>query len=167
VMVPPVTAPPVTTEPVAVVPARGRVVLQIDTRGATARIDDHVLTESELTDGLEVDVGTHAVHVEHPERRAFEGSVEVVAGSDATLEVRLEPRAVAVARPPGMLSIDTRPWSKVYVGQRLLGTTPIAEAEVQSGSVRLRIVDRDGRVFTRTITVPPNQEHRVFYDFDE
>ena len=31
----------------------------------------------------------------------------------------------------------------------------------------LRIVDRDGRTFTRTITVPPNQEHRVFYNLDE
>jgi serine/threonine-protein kinase len=71
------------------------------------------------------------------------------------------------ARPPGLLSIDTRPWSKVYVGSRLLGTTPIAEAEVQSGTVRLRLVDRDGRIFTRTITVPPHEEHRVFYELDE
>ncbi len=164
---PPPTAPQPTTEPVVVAPARGRVLLQIDARGASARIDDHVLTDAELTEGLEVAIGAHAVHVEHPERRPYEGTIEVVAGIDNTLEVHLEPRVVVPTRPPGMLSIDTRPWSKVYVGPRLLGTTPIAEAEVQSGSVRLRIVDRDGRTFTRTITVPPNQEHRVFYNLDE
>jgi hypothetical protein len=38
---------------------------------------------------------------------------------------------------------------------------------VQSGTVRLRLVDRDGRIFTRTITVPPHEEHRVFYELDE
>ncbi|MDQ3035449.1 MAG: PEGA domain-containing protein, partial [Myxococcota bacterium] len=71
------------------------------------------------------------------------------------------------ARPPGRLSINSRPWSKVYVGSRLLGTTPIGDVEVQSGSVRLRFVDRDGAQHVRTITVPPEGHAREYFDLRE
>ncbi|MDQ3034788.1 MAG: hypothetical protein M3Y87_20425, partial [Myxococcota bacterium] len=71
------------------------------------------------------------------------------------------------AAPPGTLSINTRPWSKVWVGSRLLGTTPIGEARVPSGTVRLRIVDRDGRSFTRSVRVPPGTTESVFFDLDD
>jgi serine/threonine protein kinase len=167
---PPVTAaPPTTTEvvPEVAAPTPGRVVVHVDVRGASVRVDDHTLSSVELESGWELPAGHHVVHVEHPERRPYESEIDVVAGAETVVDAHLEPRPVVPTRPPGLLSIDTRPWSKVYVGSRLLGTTPIAEAEVQSGSVRLRIVDRDGRTFTRTITVPPNQEHRVFYNLDE
>jgi serine/threonine-protein kinase len=139
----------------------------VDVRDATARIDDHTLTAAELEGGWELPAGHHVVRVEHPDRHPFESEIDVAAGAETVVQAHLEARPVVAVRPPGMLSIDTRPWSKVYVGSRLLGTTPIAEAEVQSGSVRLRIVDRDGRTFTRTITVPANEEHRVFYNLDE
>ncbi|MFO0710023.1 MAG: serine/threonine-protein kinase [Sandaracinus sp.] len=163
---PPSTSLPPSTTTIPAI-AQGRLVVHVDARGATVRVDDHELSATELVDGLSLAAGPHTVHAEHAERRAFEATVEIASGETETLEAHLEPRVIAAVRPPGMLSIDTRPWSKVYVGPRLLGTTPIAEAEVQSGSVRLRIVDRDGRTFTRTITVPPNQESRVFYNLDE
>ena len=68
------------------------------------------------------------------------------------------------SRAEGRLSVNTRPWSKVYVGQRLLGTTPIGDVEVSAGSVRLRFVDRDGTEHTRTITVPADGQAREFFD---
>ncbi len=68
------------------------------------------------------------------------------------------------SRAEGRLSVNTRPWSKVYVGQRLLGTTPIGDVEVTAGSVRLRFVDRDGAEHTRTITVPADGQAREFFD---
>ncbi|UJR84962.1 Hypothetical protein I5071_70410 [Sandaracinus amylolyticus] len=92
-------------------------------------------------------------------------------------EVEAEPPAAAEPRtprtsrrerepaaPPGRVSINSRPWSKVYVGGRLLGTTPIGDVEVQSGSVRLRFVDRDGEEHVRSITVPPGGHAREFFD---
>jgi serine/threonine-protein kinase len=68
------------------------------------------------------------------------------------------------ATPPGQLSINTRPWSRVFVGSRLLGTTPIGGIEVPSGTVRLRLVDRDGVEHTRTVTVPEGGHAREFFD---
>jgi serine/threonine-protein kinase len=67
-------------------------------------------------------------------------------------------------RPPGLLSLNTRPWSKVYMGPRLIGTTPIGRAEIRSGTVRLRLVDRDGTTHQRTVRVEPGEETRAFFD---
>ena len=53
--------------------------------------------------------------------------------------------------------MNTRPWSKVYVGRRLLGTTPIGRSRVPSGTVRLRLVDRDGQEHRRTVRVPAGE----------
>ena len=70
------------------------------------------------------------------------------------------------AAPPATLSINTRPWSRVWIGSRELGTTPIGEATVPSGTVRLRIVDRDGRTFNRSVRVAPGATENVFFDLD-
>jgi serine/threonine-protein kinase len=75
-----------------------------------------------------------------------------------------ETTATRPAAPPGQLSINTRPWSRVFVGSRLLGTTPIGGVEVPSGAVRLRLVDRDGVEHTRTVTVPEGGHAREFFD---
>jgi eukaryotic-like serine/threonine-protein kinase len=159
----PVAAPEVTPPPTA----RGQIIVHVDVAGATVHVGETELAAADADRGYAVEPGTHHVRVEHPERRTFEVDVEVAAGEEEVVDVHLEPRVVVPTRPPGRLSINTRPWSKVYVGGRLLGTTPIGEATVTSGSVRLRIVDRDGRTFNRTVTVPAGEEASVFFDLDE
>jgi serine/threonine-protein kinase len=133
--------------------------------------------------------GTRRIHLRLEGHDDWERAIEVRAGERAhivaTLGVSAVPLAVAPrparepeARPaarepreapapraePGQLSINTRPWSKVYLGSRLLGTTPIGGVEVESGQVRLRFVDRDGEEHTHTITVPPGGHAREFVD---
>jgi serine/threonine-protein kinase len=68
------------------------------------------------------------------------------------------------AAAPGHLAINTRPWSRVFIGSRLLGTTPIGNVEVPSGSVHLRFVDRDGVEHDRTVSVPAGGDAREFFD---
>jgi serine/threonine-protein kinase len=70
----------------------------------------------------------------------------------------------APAAAPGRLSLNTRPWSRVYLGSRLLGTTPLGDVEVGSGTVRLRLVDRDGVEHTRSVSVPSGGHAREFFD---
>ncbi len=74
------------------------------------------------------------------------------------------PSTAAPQAEPGHLSINTRPWSRVFVGSRLLGTTPIGRIEVPSGTLHLRFVDRDGAEHTRSVTVPAGGEAREFFD---
>jgi serine/threonine-protein kinase len=157
-------APPTTTTPDVPAPvARGRVMVTVDVPTAAVRIGEQVLTVADASAGVELPVGHYAVHVEATGHVPFDGEIDVSEGEVARLDVVLPVRHVA---PPAHLSINTRPWSKVYVGPRLLGTTPIGEASVPSGTVRLRIVDRDGRVFQRTVTIAGGASESVFYDLD-
>ena len=108
-------------------------------------------------------LGPHEIVVALEGHRPWQQNVEV---TEEATEVTATLVAVARREPavPGRLSINTRPWSKVYVGRRLLGTTPIADARVPSGTVRLRLIDRDGRRHTKTVRVPPNGAENVFFD---
>ena len=77
------------------------------------------------------------------------------------------PREPVRARAQGTLAVNTRPWSKVYVGSRLLGTTPFGGVSVPAGNASLRLVDRDGNTHRRTVRVEPGREATAFFDLSE
>jgi len=66
----------------------------------------------------------------------------------------------------GLLSINTKPWSTVYLGQRMLGTTPIARVSVPNRALTLKLVDRDGHVHVRRIARSNENVREVFFDFE-
>jgi serine/threonine-protein kinase len=66
---------------------------------------------------------------------------------------------------PGKLSINTRPWSTVYLGNRVLGTTPLAGVSVPRTALTLKLVDRDGNVHLRRVQRSRSGERTAFYDF--
>jgi hypothetical protein len=66
---------------------------------------------------------------------------------------------------PGKLSINTRPWSTVYLGNRMLGTTPLAGISVPRSVLTLKLVDRDGNVHLRRLGRAKASERTAFYDF--
>ena len=164
---PPSVEPPV-TEPPAV--ASGSVFLESDPPGASIRFDDRdVAGETPVEIGM-VEPGVHQVVLTLDGHETWEGNVVVVAGRRATLtgDLTRERRAPRVAGgPPGQLSLNTRPWSKVYLGRRLIGTTPIGRAEVPSGNVRLRLVDRDGAEHRRSVRVPAGGHVSESFDLRE
>jgi len=108
-----------------------------------------------------VAVGPHELAIRKSGFRSWHRRVQVGGEGATTVEARLQRARVAER---GTLSINTRPWSKVYVGGRLVGTTPIGRAAVPAGSVRLRLVDRDGETHHRTVRVTPDEDKRVFFD---
>ncbi len=77
----------------------------------------------------------------------------------------LEEPAVAPAQQTGRLSINTRPWSKVYLGKRLLGTTPLADVPVPRGTLNLRLVDRDGNTHIRQVPASKEVERSISFEF--
>ena len=73
----------------------------------------------------------------------------------------------APADPRGLLSINTRPWSTVYLGRRLLGSTPLAQVPVPRHALVLKMVDRDGRVHVRRIAAAKSERPRtVYFEFE-
>jgi serine/threonine-protein kinase len=161
---PPPTTPVVTEGSVRIAAAEGS-----NLEGATIRLGERTLTAAEATTPMNISPGTYAVRVEREGYRPWEGEVVVTAGQQAMISPELVPVSVqqrAPAAPPATLSINTRPWSRVWIGSRELGTTPIGEATVPSGTVRLRIVDRDGRTFNRSVRVAPGATENVFFDLE-
>jgi serine/threonine protein kinase len=68
----------------------------------------------------------------------------------------------------GLLSLDTRPWSTVYLDKQLLGTTPLIGVVVPRGALSLRLVDGHGRVHARAIAKADDDTltRRAFFDFE-
>lgn len=155
--------PEVATPQVAV-PTTGTASLTSLPPGATVTLGDRELEGTTPLTVEDLEAGTYSLTFALAGHRPASAEVEVEAGAEATVEASLDRLRRAPATPPGRLSINTRPWSKVYVGRRLLGTTPIGEVRVPSGTVRLRLVDRDGNTHRKTVRVPAGEDARVFYD---
>ncbi len=120
-----------------------------------------------------VQSGTYDVRLTRDGYQDWTGQVQVTAGQRAAVNAQLretvtqhEParRAHRPAGPPGELSLNTRPWSKVYLGGRLLGTTPLGHVRVPSGVQRLLLVDRDGNEHRETVRVPPGGQVTESFD---
>jgi serine/threonine protein kinase len=71
-----------------------------------------------------------------------------------------------LAADEGLLSLDTRPWSTVYLGKQLLGTTPLIGVIVPRGELTLKLVDSQGRVYTRIVPESEDETRRAFFDFE-
>ena len=58
----------------------------------------------------------------------------------------------------GKLAADATPWADVYIGNRKLGTTPLAPREVYEGSYMLRLVNSElGAIKTKKVLVMPGK----------
>ncbi len=58
----------------------------------------------------------------------------------------------------GKIAADATPWADVYIGERKLGTTPLAPREVYEGSYTLRLVNSElGAIKTVKVVVAPGK----------
>jgi serine/threonine-protein kinase len=75
-----------------------------------------------------------------------------------TVVAAVTPTRRAVEKPKGTLSLDTTPWSQVYLGRTMLGDTPLVGVSVPAGvhKVRLRNPDK-GIERTVEIEVQPGK----------
>jgi serine/threonine protein kinase len=171
--------PPIEAVPVPAV-TTGTLFLDSTPPGARVTLGDRgAVGTTPLELGL-LDAGEWSVRLELEGHEPWDRTVVLGAGERVRLigELTPSPRRPAAARerpveeardeapaaPPGRLSLNTRPWSRVYLGGRLLGTTPLGDVEVPSGSARLRLVDRDGVEHSRTVSVPAGGHAREFFD---
>jgi serine/threonine-protein kinase len=111
--------------------------------------------------------GMHRVVVEKKGYTPRELSVQLGDGEHRTLDVELRPGAKRVVRvvqpsvPKGYLTVRTVPWSKVFEGSRLLGTTPMANVPLTEGTHTLTFVNPDLPPVKRAVTVRAGEEQRV------
>ena len=86
-------------------------------------------------------------------------------GTATMTVVAPEPKSPTTeTKKTGTLSVNTRPWSKVFVNGKLLGTTPIGRVTLPAGSVTLRLVDRDGNEHKKRVRIKADDTNRAFFD---
>jgi hypothetical protein len=58
----------------------------------------------------------------------------------------------------GKIAADAKPWADVYIGEKKLGTTPLAPREVYEGSYTLRLVNSElGAIKAVKVVVQPGK----------
>jgi serine/threonine-protein kinase len=83
--------------------------------------------------------------------------VEPVAVAVAPIDAGA-PAAHPVAAARGKLSLDTSPWTRVYLGKSLLGDTPLIEVSVPAGKQTLRLVNESENVSSSVeVVIKPGQ----------
>lgn len=88
------------------------------------------------------------------------------AGPRSDADAAAPPAGKAPPQPAAMgkLYLHTSPWSKVRVGSRNLGTTPIVGASLPAGSHTLHLEDATGRRFTRKVQIRPGSSTKAFFE---
>jgi hypothetical protein len=75
----------------------------------------------------------------------------------------------AEAGPPidyGLLSVDTRPSSRVFHGRQELGSTPLSGIELPAGSYTLVFRLDDGQRFERTVSIRSGRTTRRQFELE-
>jgi hypothetical protein len=139
--------------------------------GAHVTVDGKALESPSPIQGQPLSPGLHHLALTLPgfERRLVD--VGLKPGERRSLDIELRPlhkatpalhgieRAPSV--PPGYLTVKTIPWSKVYEGSRLLGTTPFAGVALPAGPHALTFVNPDRPSLTRKVVIHPGGEERI------
>jgi eukaryotic-like serine/threonine-protein kinase len=112
--------------------------------------------------------GMHRVVVDKKGYQPRDLSVQLGDGEHRTLDVELRPAPKRVVRvqkaPSGYLTVRTVPWSKVFEGARLLGTTPLANVPLGEGTHTLTFVNPDLPPLKKTVTVHAGEEQRLSFE---
>ncbi len=138
--------------------------------GARVVVDGEVLRALTPIHAETFASGMHKVLVDKRGYQPRELAVRLGDGERRTLDVELRPagrRVVRVVQPKvarGFLTVRTVPWSKVFEGARLLGTTPMANVPLSEGTHTLTFVNPDLPPIKQTVTVRAGEEQRVSLD---
>ena len=77
---------------------------------------------------------------------------EVLALAFAPAKEQKKPKVVKPVVKMGKLTLDTKPWTEVYLGKRKLGITPLLGIELPAGRHKLKVVNK-GRGINETLNV--------------
>jgi hypothetical protein len=94
------------------------------------------------------------------ERPGSDPLPDVSAAGSAEASAASAPPPAPVAR--ARLSINARPWARIELDGRVLGTTPLADLPVEPGSYVVRAVLPDGRRVERALRVGTRDVYIAF-----
>ena len=88
----------------------------------------------------------------------------VVAGAGQRIRLNFAPkRRPKIRRAKGLLRLDTRPWTTVYLGRRKLGITPLLDIKLPAGRHKLRLVNKEaGKKTSIWVVIRPGKTTSLF-----
>ncbi|HJL36127.1 MAG TPA: protein kinase, partial [Polyangiaceae bacterium LLY-WYZ-15_(1-7)] len=129
--------PPTEAAPTPAVDEGAAILVASVPPGATVSLDGEARGPTPLELG-ELEAGTYTVRVEAPDHAPWEQQVSVEAGQVEALTARLEESVrIDFEGADGRLTLDTDPPTRVFVGDRDLGVTPLRGVIVPSGTLPL------------------------------
>jgi serine/threonine protein kinase len=158
------------TPPVVVAQAAPAPTLDILSRppGARVVVDGEQLRTPTPIHAEQFASGLHKVVVDKKGYQPRELAVQLGDGEHRTLDVELRPAPRHVVKvqkaPSGYLTVKTVPWSKVFEGGRLLGTTPMANVPLSEGTHTLTFVNPDLPPMKKTVQVRAGEEQRLSFE---
>jgi hypothetical protein len=82
-------------------------------------------------------------------------------GINQWIQVRVPPNGKAeksLTLGKGKVAADVQPWADVYIGEKKLGTTPLAPRELWEGTYLVRLVNSEiGAIKTVNVVIKPGQ----------
>jgi hypothetical protein len=144
--------------------------------GARVFIDGRHTGERTSVRDLPLDPGEHAVELSVEGYRPWRRTIDAERGQMLRIRAMLrsaspeegdDAGAGEAGRPVdyGLLSVDTRPPSKVFHGGRELGSTPLAGVELPAGTYTLVFRVDDGQRFERAVNIRSGRTTRRQFDF--
>jgi serine/threonine-protein kinase len=132
-------------------PELATLLVETEPAGAVVELDGEPLGVSPRTfQGLSV--GTHALHATLEGYAPVSRTVQLTTAGERSsvllmLSPKVAPEAAAADSSPkierGRLSIDTTPWSTVFLEGKALGDTPLVGVSLPAGKYKLKLVSED------------------------
>ncbi len=147
-----------TPKPATAPAASGRLLIRSTPAGASVEINGEARGKTPVT-VRDLALGSYTIHVTQDGFAAADRRVRLTSAQPtASLEIPL----TAIAAGPGSLSIESRPsGARVFVNNRLIGSTPLVMPGLPAGPATVRI-EMDGyRTWATTVQVAAGEQMRV------
>ncbi len=120
-----------------------------------------LLDGSPVSPGAEVEAGRHTLVARLDGYQEWSVNLRLRPGERKSVVANLRPlSSPSVDREPGLLSVDCKPWARVYVNGRQIGTTPVVDFSLAAGRYTLRL-ENDELESRKEITVVLKPGERV------
>jgi hypothetical protein len=147
----------------------GRLLVRSTPAGAQAAVNGEPRGTTPLT-LREMPLGSYTIRLMRDGYEAEDRQIRLTpARPNVSLSVRLERVRIAAREGPrsGSLSVESRPaGARVFLDNRLVGTTPLAISSVPAGSAAVRIEQEGYQPWTSTVQITSGEQSRVRASLD-
>lgn len=135
-------------------------IIKTDQANAMIYIDDEFVDKNNINEPLTIG-NTYKWRVECPLYHARSGEVTITEGAPISIEVKMRPAY-------GFLKVNSNPEkADVYVEDKLVGTTPYASKEMQSGTYQIEIRKKGYPVKKQEVTITDGMTTELDIDMSD